>query len=427
MTVAYIPRVVDAELDELSAQLPAIMLDGPKGVGKTTTAEQRSSTVFRLDNSETAELVRADPGMIDASGAGTVVIDEWQRVPETWDYIRRACDAGAPSGRYLLTGSAAPEGAHLHSGAGRIVTTRMRPLSFYERHPPEAPVSLAALLNGTCPDLGGSSDVSLADYMDEILAGGFPGLRRYSGRGLTAQLESYIDAIVEKDFTELGHVVRRPATLRGWFRAYAAATATTAAYATILDAATPGESDKPAKTTTIVYRDVLARLRVIEELDAWLPVQNRLHRLTQAPKHHLTDPALAAHLLSVDRGAFLTGSGTDSVQRPKGGSLAGALFESLATQSVRTYAQAADATVSHLRTGGGRREVDIVVERRDGTVLAIEVKLGHSPDTDDVRHLLWLRDEIGDGLCDAIVVTTGRNAYRRSDGIGVIPLALLGP
>jgi predicted AAA+ superfamily ATPase len=212
--------------------------------------------------------------------------------------------------------------------------------------------------------------------------------------------------------------------MRQWLTAYAAATSTTAAYETVRDAATPGESQKPSKVTALGYRDVLQRLWILDPVPAWLPSRSPLTRLTAAPKHHLADPALAARLLSLSADSLLGG---EIVGRPRDHTMLGPMFESLTTLSVRVFAQAAEARVGHLRTQAGRHEVDLVVTGPSGQVLAIEVKLGAAPDDADVRHLHWLRDEIGGDLVDAVVVTAGPYAYRRADGIAVVPLALLGP
>jgi hypothetical protein len=144
-----------------------------------------------------------------------------------------------------------------------------------------------------------------------------------------------------------------------------------------------------------------------------------------APKHQLCDPALAARLLNVSSDALLTKANPSALPLPKNGSLVGALFESLATQSVQVYADAGRARVYHLRTNRGDHEIDLIVERGDGKVVAIEVKLTALPDGNDVKHLRWLRDKLGDDLLDAVVITSGPAAYRREDGIAVVPLALL--
>lgn len=421
----YLPRVVDAELDALMAGLPALVLEGAKGVGKTATASRRAATVRRLDDPAQRSIAAAEPARL-VDGPPPVLIDEWQHLPESWDLVRRAVDDGAEPGRFLLTGSALPAGLGTHSGAARIVNVRLRPLALSERTGAPPTVGLGALLAGARPAVEGHCDCNLERYVDEILRSGLPGLRTLSGRALRAQMDGYLMRIVDRDFPELGHQVRNPTGLRRWMVAYAAASATTASFERIRDAATGGLGEKPAKTTTLPYRDVLERLWILDPVPAWLPTRNQIARLSVPPKHQLADPALAARLLGVDAGALLEGAPAGPAI-PRDGTLLGALFESLVTLSVRVYAQAAEATVKHLRTARGDHEVDLIVERDDGRVLAVEVKLARDVGDGDVRHLNWLARQIGDDLLDAAIVTTGEEAYRRRDGIAVIPAALLGP
>ena len=420
----YQLRVVDRDLDELLPALPAILLDGPKGVGKTATASRRAGTVRQLDQPAQATIAAADPAAV-LDGEPPVLLDEWQRVPAVWDAVKRSVDADTTGGRFLLTGSAPFGDVPTHSGAGRITALRMRPMTLPERGVSTPTVSLSGLLGGT-EDPTGSSPLGLLDYTDQILRSGFPGLQHLTGRPLKAQLDGYLDRIVDRDLDEAGLRVRRPATVTAWLRAYAAATSTTATWEAIRDAATAGTGDKPAKTTTLPYVETLSGLRILDELDAWLPSHNRLKRLTKGSKHHLADPALAARLLGVTRDQLLSGD-PGAVTIPRDGTLLGSLFESLATLTVRVFAQSADARTYHLRTEEGRHEVDLIVERDDGGIVALEVELSGTVEADAVKHLTWLRDRIGDRLIDAAVLTTGPQAYRRPDGIAVIPLALLGP
>ncbi|MGH8934559.1 MAG: ATP-binding protein [Egibacteraceae bacterium] len=423
--IDYLPRIVDDELDVLLSALPALSLEGPKGVGKTATALRRAETVYRLDEAGQRAIAAAEPARL-VRGPRPVLIDEWQRLPESWDVVRRAVDTDPGPGQYLLTGSAAPLEQPTHSGAGRIVTLRMRPLTLTERGIAVPTVSLGDLLSGRRAAINGSTDVSLSTYAEQIVASGFPALRRLTGRALRAQLDGYLARIAERDFPELDRRIRNPSTLRRWMTAYAAATSTSASYETIRDAATAGEGDKPARTTTQPYRDVLERLWIVEPVPAWLPTRNTIARLSSPPKHHLADPSLAARLLGADVEALLDARPLGP-PIPRDGTLLGHMFESLVTLCVRVAAQAAEAQVKHLRTQGGAREIDLIVERADHRVLAIEVKLGQTVTDDDVRHLHWLAQTIGTDLLDAAVVHTGREAYRRTDGIAVVPAALLGP
>ena len=419
----YVSRVIDAEIGELLRSVPAVVLEGAKGVGKTESATRLAATVRRLDVPAQRAVVAADP-QLALEGRRPLLIDEWQRHPPVWDAVKRAVDDGAEPGSFLLTGSATPSDSSTHSGAGRIVTLRMRPLSVFERQLETATVSLAALLDGGRPAVAGTSRIGLREYVEEILRSGFPGLRGFSGRPLRTQLDGYVTRIVDADLLEMGIRVRRPELVRRWLRAYAAATSTTASYETIRDAATGGEGTKPAKRTTMPYRDVLERLWIVDPVPAWAPSRNPLARLTHPPKHHLADPALAARLLGATAASLLAGV---DAERPGKGPLVGNLFESLVSLSIRVYAQAAEARVGHLRTFSGEREIDLVVERADGRVVAIEVKLGGTVDDADVKHLLWLQRELGKDVVDMLVVTTGPRAYRRPDGIAVVPLALMGP
>lgn len=420
----YTRRVVDDELDELLAGLSAVAIEGPRAVGKTATGMQRAKTVYRLDDDAQRTIAAADPSLL-LRGERPVLIDEWQRLPESFDRVRRAVDDGAAPGSFLLAGSASPKDPPTHSGAGRIVRVRLRPMSLAERDIEKPTVSMNELLSGDRAAVTGQTEISLERYVDEIFRSGFPGVRSLSGRLLRAQLDGYLDGIVDRDFEEMGKTVRRPQTLRRWMVAYAAATSSVATYEKIRDAAAGDSGDKPAKTTVASYRDVLERLFILDPVPAWLPSANRFAQLSSPSKHHLADPALAARLLQTDATALLRGQ-RQEVGAVSESTLLGALFESLVTQSVRTYAQAAEAKVSHLRTHRGDHEIDIIIERGGG-ILALEVKLARTPTDRDVRHLHWLKEQIGDQLLDAVVITAGPAAYRRPDGIAVVPAALLGP
>jgi uncharacterized protein len=302
----------------------------------------------------------------------------------------------------------------------------MRPMTLPERLQSETTVSLKSLLAGDQAGISGSTPLGLADYTEEIVRSGFPAIRQLTGRALRARLQGYINRIIDRDFKdELGEIVRRPDTLRRWMAAYAAATASTTSLEKIRDAASHNQAT-PAKTTVLAYRDALTRLFLLDPVDGWTPSHSHLKRLTQNAKHHLADPALAVSLLGLTEKKLLAGEGgLDAI--PRDGAFLGALFESLTTLSVRVFAQAAEADVFHLRTQDGRREVDLIIEGRAGEIIALEVKLSATVDDDDVKHLRWLGEAIGDRLQAAVVITTGAHAYRRKDGICVVPLALFGP
>jgi predicted AAA+ superfamily ATPase len=413
----YLARTVDRELDELLAIAPAIALDGPKGVGKTVTAGRRVVASWLLDDPAQTALLEADPAFTGAP-PGTLLIDEWQRLPQVWDSVRRRVDEGAPAGRFLLTGSATPAaGVDTHTGAGRIVSLRMRPLALYERGLTEPTVGLRSLLDADGTVVEGATSCTATDYFAAIESSGFPGVHRQPARLRRRLLDAYLRGMIDRDLPDHGVSVRRPETLRRWLAAYAAASSTSTSYSRILDASTAGDGSQPAKTTTSAYRDHLTQLWLLDPVPGWSPSRNPLARLQQAPKHQLADPALAVGLLNLSSRTLATAVGA---------AMAGPLFESLATLTVRVAAQAAEARVGHLRTRNGDHEVDLIVEGPDGQVIGIEVKLAAGVGDADVRHLRWLRDQLTDDVVDLVVLTTGAHAYRRPDGIAVVPLALLG-
>ena len=421
MSSEYDGRIVDNELDVLMPDVAAISLDGPKAVGKTSTARQRAHTIFKLDDDAVVELLRAAPEQITRSEA-PVLIDEWRRLPAIWDVVRRAVDDGAGPASFILTGSAAHVEFPSHSGAGRIVSLRMRPLAFAERKREQTTISLSKMLSGHS-DVSGASTLTLVDYVEEIVASGFPGIRGLPGRARRAQLDGYITRVIERDFPEQGLRVRRPETLRSWMAAYAASTATTTSYSKIIDMATPGLAEKPAKETALSYRDVLSQLWLLDPVEPWQP-NNAFTRFATVPKHFLADPALSARLLGLDEQRLLSAEGT--AIGPQDKTRLGSLFEALVALSLKTYAQAAEAQVFHLRTSKGEHEVDFIVHGGEGATIALEVKLDRTIEDRDVKHLLWLREKMGEKLTDAAVIYSGQFAYRRRDGIAVIPLGLLG-
>lgn len=433
----YLPRIVEQEIRTLMDDAPAIVVQGPRAVGKTSTCMRfvrSSSSVVSLDLPVIRARVAADPQVFLEQLEPPVLIDEWQEEPAAWNGARRSVDAHWVPGRFLITGSANPRNVRVHTGAGRFVTVRMRPLSFVERRLATPTVSIKSLIDaygrGAKVDIGGTSEVDLAGYVREILRSGFPGIWQAAKRIRPALLDAYLDNALEHEIPALGEIFRRPDSLRRWLAAYAAAVSTTASYASI-GAAVDAKS-RPARSTVTDYRDALAQLWLLDELPAWAPQGLGLGRLIKMPKHELADPSLAACLQHVNLDSLLAQRTSADTEEHyaclRDGPYAGSLFESLTVQSLRIYAQANGLHAAHLRTFGGEHEIDVILhDNHNDHVLAVEVKLAPVPDNHDVRHLNWLASILGDRLVDKIVVTTGPAAYRRQDGVAVVPLALLGP
>lgn len=214
-------------------------IEGPKGCGKTETALRRADVVYSLDDPATCEEVKHDPSLV-TRGKGVIFIDEWQRVPSVWDAVRRAVDRQSYA-TFILAGSAMPpRDAAIHSGAGRIVTMQMRPLSLPERQIAETTVNFDTLLSGT-DTVSGECPLSTDDYDQEALRSGFPGIRPLPDFAREQLLSSYVDRIVQRELHDAGVSVRRPDALRAWLRAYGAASGATTKYNATMEAATARE------------------------------------------------------------------------------------------------------------------------------------------------------------------------------------------
>ena len=422
---AYVERVLASKLERYLKGLPAISLEGAKGVGKTTLAKRYAQATFRMDNETTAALVTGTPSILQESPR-PVLVDEWQAVPSIWNTVRHFVDDDMTPGQFILTGSAVPRKAKLHSGAGRIVRMRMRPLSLAERQMSPQLVSLTELLAANTDISPQKVEVSQQAYVKEILKSGFPGIRGISDEFRQDLLAGYIDNIVEKEFEELGVAVRRPEALRAWLRAYAASEGSTTSYESIMNAATPGQDKKPAKATTMAYRDTLTALWVLDPVEPWVTEGNLHTNLGKSPKHYLVDPALTATLLGVTEQKLLNSEAEVRVLGSQTKTLIGRLFEGLVAQSLKVYADTVGTKVHHLRTVRGDHEVDFIIEQGE-YILAIETKFSTSITNEDVRQLNWLEKSIKDRkVVKALVYTGDYLAKRDSDDVLLIPAACIG-
>jgi predicted AAA+ superfamily ATPase len=417
-------RLMEPAILNMSLALPAIAIDGPKAVGKTWIGKNLAKTVLEFDRRETRALFEANSSMIGESKK-PVLIDEWQKTPEVWDTVRRLVDDDSSPSQFLLAGSAYPKGAGVHSGAGRIVHVRLHPLSLQERFDTKSGLSVSEIFTGNFPSgIFGKTEITFEDYLSEIMSSGFPAIHNADVQARQALIEGYLDNILTREANENGYQVRRPNTFRYWLRAFASAVGTESGYTEILDSATPGERHKPAKSTANSYRDTLTNLWLLEELDPWLPPEGNFNRLKMTPKHYLTDPALEAALLGIDKGMILSTRANTGFDE-KYGSITGRLFESLVGQSLRTYAAVNGAKLNYFKTLDSAHEVDFILSK-GARAIGVEVKLRASVDSADAKQLNWLADSYGENMVAKIIVTTGENAYvREQDGVIVCPAALL--
>lgn len=406
----YLPRHVDGRLAHLLGVHPALLIEGVRGAGKTSTASQLAAATLRLDHPPTAEMVSNDPEAACSSLPSPVLIDEWQRVPAVWDAVRRMIDDDRSPGRFILSGSSrAAVTADVHAGAGRILPVRLRPMTSSERQGVAPAVMLDGLAEHGIEALRGTrSTFTPAEQLAPTVESGLPGHLGMEPLDHQEALRSYLDLAVSRDLAEISPAPRNTSKLRRYVRAYGAAVGTSAEHAVIHQAASV------SKATGETYHDLLDRLGLIEELPGWS--HNRLKRLTKRPKRHLIDPALA----SADHHDT---SASLSERRPR----LGELFESAVVCQVRATSEALGLgwRFGHLRTAGGDHEIDLVADLPDGGVIAFEVKLSENVGAADARHLAALRDRLGDAFRAGLVVHPGTTAFRIADRIAAAPFGTL--
>lgn len=422
----YQPRIIDTILRSNFDILPAILIEGAKAVGKTETCRQIANTIFDMDNPVTHGLLAGNPDII-LSSPKPVLIDEWQLAPELWAYVRRQVDRGLSDGSILLTGSSIKVNSRIHSGAGRIIRMKMRPFSVEERQMTDAFCRISEMLEQKANyQATGATDVTTADYLEEIYRSGFPGIRQRQPQARKQLLASYVENIVEHELEENGFSIKSKDALRSWMKAYAAAIGTTTSAKTILETTAAMDGDAPSWPTAINYREVLETLSIIDEVQPFLAIGKLNKNLAKAPKHFLLDPAIALTLLAIDR------SQLENYQIPKtigklNVTILGQLLESLVYQSLVVYADALDASLTHFRNHKGTQEIDFIIQKGT-TLLLFEVKARPSVKESDVKSLNWFEETVQDEFdVVKVLLNTGPYAYtRQQDNVHVVPIAMLG-
>lgn len=408
---SYVPRLVDELLEELFRELPAVLIAGPRAMGKTTTAERLAATVVHLDREREAEPFRADPDAALRSLPEPVLLDEWQAVPEVLGAVKRAIDQGGGGGRFLITGSAqARLNAPTWPGTGRLVHLRMWGLTVRELlglTSTPGPVFFETLARDDIDAFGVPADVpDLRGYVELALGGGYPEPALNLGdRARSRWLASYLDELLTRDAAALDGP-RDPLLLRRYFEAVAANSAGTATDKTLYDAA--GIS----RATALAYERLLANLFVLDHVPAWST--NRLSRLVKSSKRYLTDTALLAAAVGADELAVM-----------RDGDLLGRAIETFVLAQLRPELELSRfrPRVHHLREKNGRREIDLVVELAGGRVVAVDIKASAAPKRADARHLEWLRDLLGDRFLAGAVLHTGPRPFRLSERVFALPIA----
>jgi len=411
---AYHPRLIEPVLAELAEELSALMIVGPRAVGKTTTAERRAATTIRLNVPAEAAAFEADPDVALQGLDEPVLLDEWQAVPDVLGAVARSVNADPRPGRFFLTGSVRAEIENTPwSGTGRLQRAAMFPMTVREQRRAPGPQSFLDKLVAGTPLTVPSEAVDLRGYIELAVSGGFPrpALVLSSARARASWFDSYINDLLTHDVEQLEESSskrRDPVRLRRYFEAYALNSAGGCDHKTIYDAA------RVRKETAAAYEELLTRLFVIEQVPAW--TSNRLKRLVLSPKRYVVDPALLAHLLRLDANGILRDG--DLLGRVLDTFVAAQLRPELALSIERPH-------VHHLRTKGGEREIDLLLELGGFRVVGIEIKASAAPRADAAKHLAWLRDALGDRFLAGVVLHTGPRVYPLGENIVAAPISTL--
>ena len=426
----YFPRIADLELQRRLNYIGAVLIEGPKWCGKTTTALQQARSVLRLQNPDFRDAYLATAETRPSNllkGETPRLIDEWQDAPQLWDAVRTEVDGrGGEPGQFILTGSNAVDDRRiLHSGTGRISRMKMYPMSLYESRESTGAISLKKLFEEPEMDIDGTpSEMGINDLIRSACRGGWPAsLRIGNDRESYRVAGDYLDGVVESDIIRIDGVRRDPTLAKSIIRTYARNLSTLAKRSGLVkDAAALSEgcSDR----TFDDYVKALTRLFVIRDIPAWSPAVRSATVVRRSPKRGLIDPSIAVASLGLSPGVLEMDLKTF-----------GFIFECMAIRDLRAYSQALNGEISYYHDRYDL-EADAVLHLDNGQYALIEFKLGSAEIESGARHLLEIRDLVRkhnerEGQTRLrepdllIVITGGPLAYTRSDGVRVVPLACL--
>lgn len=418
----YFRRVAD---DILAFKLEckgAVLIQGPKWCGKSTTAAQHAGSIVYMQDTTTKQqnisLAKADPRYF-LKGATPKLIDEWQTIAFIWDDIRFEVDRRDEFGQFILTGSVTPANLpeDAHSGVGRITKMTMRTMSLYESLDSTGEVSLGDLFNGVA-SIAGKNDKTLYDLAFILCRGGWPKAIKASPRVALQQAIDYYEGLLDTDFVQVDGVKRDKKRLELLLRSYSRHISTQAANTTIKADMQINDVSTLDESTIVSYIRALEKLFVVEELPAWNPNLRSKAAIRTSDTRHFVDPSIATAALSI---------GPDDLMNDL--ESFGLLFESMCIRDLRVYAEKLNGTVSHYRDSNGL-EVDAVIYLRGGKYGLAEIKLFSQSNIDEeAKNLLTLSRNIDDTKMQKpsflMVLTGTQTAYRRDDGVYVVPVACL--
>lgn len=420
----YRKRIVDDILELKLEALGAVLIEGPKACGKTTTAEQIAKSILYMADPESEQqnlqLAKTDIKKL-LVGEPPLLIDEWQLAPRLWDAIRFEIDHRREEGQFILTGSAVPPKTDeiKHSGAGRFGWVTMRPMSLWESGESSGEVSLQAIFDGD-NNVYGKNPISLDKLAFLLCRGGWPqSITKKSERAALLIAQEYVDTIVRTDISRVDNVQRNPDWARRLLRSYARHQGTSATINTIIADLSANERMQATENTISAYISALRKIFVIEDMIAWNPNLRSKSAIRTSDTRYFVDASVAAAALGVAPDDLINDLNTF-----------GLLFETMAMRDLRVYADALDGKVSHFRDRTGL-ECDAVLHLRNGSYGLIEIKLGGDNLIEEgARNLKKLENLIDTTRMKTpsfkmVLTGVGHIAYRREDGVYVIPIGCL--
>lgn len=418
----YKKRIADSILQKKLKAKGAVLIEGPKWCGKTTTAEQISKSILYMANPENKEqnLMLADinPSLL-LKGDVPRLIDEWQLAPKLWDAVRFEVDHRKSEGQFILTGSSVPADKNLitHTGTGRISFLLMRPMSLYESLESNGTVSLADLF--TSKEVSGVNNLSLEDIAYLCCRGGWPRSISMEKDIALEQAFDYYDAVVNSDISRIDGIKREPIRVKNLMRSYARNIGSQASIETLRNDMINNDSFSLDGDTVFSYINALKKIFVVEDSPAWNPNLRSKTAIRSSDTRYFIDPSIATASLGIGPSDLINDLNTF-----------GLVFENLCVRDLRVYAESMNGSLYHYRDSSSL-ECDAVIHLRNGDYGLIEIKLGGDMLIEEgASNLIKLKDKLDTTKMKKpsflmILTATGNYAYKRKDDIYVVPIGCL--
>lgn len=415
----YLERIVDKEIEELMQVMGAVLIEGCKWCGKSTTGSKHAKSIIEFQNpdkkQEYDEIKNTKPSLF-LNGEKPLMFDEWQMYPVVWDSIRTDVDHSSLKGQYILTGSAKPsEGDTMHTGTGRISRVLMRPMSLYESNESTGEVSFQDIIEGK--DIKGVSKLSLEDLASVIARGGWPASIEADGDIKYRFSKEYVKSLVHEEVKKVDGVERNPEKMLNVLRALARNVSTQVSNSTLEEDIKNTFDNDISRPTLTDYINTLEKLFVIENMNATNLNFRSKYALRTKPKKYFVDPSIVCAILDMNPNNLLNDLKTF-----------GFLFESLCMRDLKIYTQSYGSDLTFYRDEKDF-EVDAILRTNSGKWGAIEIKLGAGHIEEAANNLLKFKDRVDESKCGEpsfLMVLTGTNySYKRDDGVYVVSIGTL--